>query len=66
MKKTTIPQAPKARGKHRELRDPDSPFHYSRVEQRLEQDRRDTKYRKRPQDYLEDDWDDDWDDSVSS
>ena len=49
-------------GTHRELWDQDSPFRYNRVEQTRTEQRRDRKYRKRPQDYLEDDeylWDDD-------
>jgi len=51
------------RGKHRALWDSDSPFHYSRVEQSRDEDRRETKHRKRPEQYLEDDDDfEDWDD----
>lgn len=58
MKKPKIPP-----GTHRELWDQDSPFRYNRVEQQRDRDRRETKYRKRPDEYLEDDdweWDDDW------
>lgn len=40
---------------HRALFDNDSPFHYSRVEQQRDEDRRETKYRKRPDQYIEDD-----------
>jgi hypothetical protein len=50
-------------GAHRELWDQDSPFRYNRVEQQRDQLKRETKHRRRPQDYLEDDdyeWDDDW------
>ena len=53
---------PKPRA-HRALFDEDSPFHYNRVEQQRQEDRRETKHRKRPQDYLEDD-DDLWDDGY--
>ena len=58
MKKPKTPQ-----GAHRELWDRDSPFRYARVEQQRDQHKRETKHRRRPQDYLEDDdseWDDDW------
>lgn len=48
-------------GTHRELWDQDSPFRYNRVEREREEDRREQKYRKRPEQYLEDDWDEDHD-----
>jgi len=56
-----IVKMPKGRH-HRALFDNDSPFHYSRVEQQRDEDRRETKYRKRPDQYLEDD--DDWEDWI--
>lgn len=52
MKKTV--KMPRGRN-HRALFDNDSPFHYSRVEQQRDEDRRETKYRKRPDQYIEDD-----------
>jgi hypothetical protein len=57
------PKMPKPRA-HRALFDEDSPFHYNRVEQQRQEDRRETKHRKRPQDYLEDEDDDLWDDGY--
>jgi hypothetical protein len=51
-------------GTHRELWDQDSPFRYNRVEQQRQQDRREQKYRKRPDEYLEDDEDDDSEDWI--
>jgi len=59
MKKPKLPP-----GAHRELWDQDSPFRYNRVERERQQDRRETKYRKRPDEYLEDD--DDWDNDYPS
>lgn len=58
MKKTD--KMPRGRN-HRALWDSDSPFHYSRVEQLRDLDRRETKHRKRPEQYLDDDWDEDYD-----
>ena len=57
MKKPKLPP-----GTHRELWDQDSPFRYNRVERERQQDRREQKYRKRPDQYLEDD--DDWEDWI--
>jgi hypothetical protein len=59
MKKPKIPP-----GTHRELWDQDSPFRYNRVERERQEDRREQKYRKRPQDYIEDDDWDEWDDGY--
>lgn len=42
-------------GTHRELWDQDSPFRYNRVEQARDEQRKDRKYRRRAQDYLQDD-----------
>jgi hypothetical protein len=42
-------------GTHRELWEQDSPFRYPRVEQVRHEQRKERKYRRRPQDYLEDD-----------
>ena len=52
-------------GTHKELWDQDSPFRYNRVEQQRSELKREQKYRKRPQDYIEDD-DFDWDDDSDS
>lgn len=50
-------------GTHRELWEQDSPFRYPRVEQVRHEQRKERKYRRRPQDYLEDDEpDDNWSD----
>jgi hypothetical protein len=42
-------------GTHRELWEQDSPFRYPRVEQVRHEQRKERKYRRRAQDYLEDD-----------
>jgi hypothetical protein len=47
-------------GTHRELWEQDSPFRYPRVEQVRHEQRKERKYRRRPQDYLEDDEPDDY------
>jgi hypothetical protein len=51
-------------GTHRELWEQDSPFRYPRVEQVRHEQRKERKYRRRPQDYLEDEdeADDNWSD----
>jgi hypothetical protein len=49
-------------GTHRELWDQDSPFRYPRVEQVRHEQRKERKYRKRPDDYIEDEAEDNWDD----
>jgi hypothetical protein len=50
------------RGTHRALWEQDSPFRYPRVEQVRDQDRKQRKYRRRPQDYLDDEPEDYWSD----
>jgi hypothetical protein len=49
-------------GTHRALWEQDSPFRYPRVEQVRDQDRKQRKYRRRPDDYLDDEPNEYWSD----